>query len=286
MPSNPLQDYSTTRCQSDNLSIGPFNIRTISGGQYRIDGGTLFGVVPRLLWERQFPPDENHRILQETNCILIETNQKRILIDTGYGSKLTQRFRKHHDITQTDPLVTNLSKLDIQPAQIDLVILSHLHFDHAGGGTRFDDNQQLVATFPNAEYVVQQQEWEIAMADLPELKGAYYKNDFELLAHTGQLRLVEAEQQILPGIRVRKTGGHTEGHQVIYIEHENEGAVFAGDICATKSHQPFAWCMSYDTNLLQTRREKTRLLEEIRHNNWWLLLDHDPAVFAMKPNKT
>ncbi len=283
MPNDHHQKKSTIRSQNEKLTIGPFRIRCVSGGQYRIDGGTLFGVVPRLLWERQFVPDENHRILQETNCILIETDQKTILLDTGYGSKRSERFRKHHDITQTDPLITNLARLDIQPEQIDLVVLSHLHFDHAGGCTRFDENQQLTTTFPNAQYVVQQQEWEIANADLPELKGAYFKNDFEILAQAGQLRLVKPEEQILPGIRVRKTGGHTEGHQVIYIEHENEAAVFAGDICATKSHLPFAWCMSYDTNLLQTRREKTKLLAEIRQNQWWLLFDHDPTCFAMKP---
>lgn len=282
MSSNPQADNSTTLGQNESLTLGSFVIRPISGGQYRIDGGTLFGVVPKLLWERHFPPDENNRILQETNCLLIETGQKRILVDTGYGSKLTQRFRQHHDITETDPLITNLAKREIQPDQIDLVILSHLHFDHAGGGTRYDENQQLVATFPNAEYVVQQQEWETAMADLPELKGAYYKNDFEPLARTGQLRLIDGDRQILPGIRVRKTGGHSQGHQIIFIEQENEGAVFAGDICATKAHRPLAWCMSYDTNLLQTRREKMKLLSEIRNKDWWLLFDHDPTTFAMK----
>lgn len=281
MQSNRPAAESAFDKDSNTLTLGPLKIRSVSGGQYRIDGGTLFGVVPRLLWERQFPPDEHHRILQETNCLLIKTNQQRILVDTGYGSKLTERFRKHHIITQTDPLFTNLATLNVHPDQIDIVILSHLHFDHAGGGTRFNEQKELIASFPNAKYVVQKQEWEIANAELPELKGAYNKNDFELLDKTGQLWLIDGEEEIIPGIRVRKTGGHTQGHQVILIEHENEGAVYAGDICATKAHQPLAWCMSYDTHMLQTRREKTKLLAEIRQKNWWLLLDHDPSTFAI-----
>lgn len=282
MPSNLPTSKSSPENDSSTLDLGPIKIRTVSGGKYRIDGGTLFGVVPRLLWERQYLPDENHRILQETNCILAETPHKRVLIDTGYGSKLSQRFRKHHDITESDPLLTNLKELGVRPDQIDLVILSHLHFDHAGGCTRLDEQGELIASFPNAEYVVQQQEWDIAMADHPELKGAYNKQNFEILAQTDQLRLVNNEEEIIPGIRVRKTGGHTQGHQMIIIEHEQEAAVYAGDICATKAHQPLAWCMSYDTNLLQTRREKTKLLAEIHDHNWWLLLDHDPTTFAVQ----
>ena len=282
MSSNPPTSESIQPGESGNLNLGPVQIQTVSGGQYRIDGGTLFGVVPRLLWERPFPADENHRILQETNCLLIESEGKKILVDTGYGSKLTERFRRHHEITQTDPLFSSLAKIGVQPEQIDQVILSHLHFDHAGGCTRKDEQGNLSVSFPNAEYVVQRQEWEIAMADLPELKGAYNRIDFELLEKTGQLRLVDGEAEVSAHIRVRRTGGHTQGHQAIFIEYEAEGAVYAGDICATRAHQPLAWCMAYDTNLLETRREKTKLLAEIRVKNWWLLLDHDPTTFALQ----
>jgi len=282
VPSNPPETESTPENNRGTLKLGSVEIQSVSGGQYRIDGGTLFGVVPRLLWARHFRPDQNNRILQETNCILVKTEQKQILIDTGYGSKLPEKFRRHHEITQSDPLYTGLGKLGISPGQIDLVILSHLHFDHAGGCTRRDSQGKLIASFPNAEYIVQKEEWEFAMADLPELKGAYIKNDFELLKQTGQLRLTEGDEALLPEIRVQKTGGHTEGHQAIFIESDSEGAVYAGDLCATRAHQPLAWCMSYDTHMLQTRRAKRKLFEEIRNRNLWLLLDHDPTGFAIR----
>ncbi len=276
MSSNAPFEKFRTAPASRTMTLGDLRITAVSGGTYRLDGGTLFGVVPRKLWSKHFEPDERNTILQETNCMLVETGSERILIDTGYGSKLPEKFRFHHAIEDGDALVKNLSTLGISPEQVDRVILSHLHFDHAGGGTRLAEDGSVVATFPNAEYVVNRIEWVAANSDAEELKGSYFRADFEGLENSGQLRLVSDGDEIVPGIRVWQTGGHTLGHQSIILESGDEGAVYAGDICATAAHCPMAWCMAYDMYQLETRQNKLKLMELIEERGWWLLFDHDP----------
>ncbi|TWT62601.1 MBL fold metallo-hydrolase [Rubinisphaera italica] len=287
MSSNAHQNNSMRESQrSENprneIQIGEFRLRPYSGGQYWIDGGTIFGVVPKTLWQKHYEPDSDNRILQETNCFLIETDTQKILLDTGYGTKLPEKFRTHHRIEQGNWLLDNLERHQISPESIDIVILSHLHFDHAGGCTRFNSKNELQPTFPNARYVVNHLEWDIANSQLPELRGSYIPDDFSVLEKSGQLQLVEDREMILPGITVWETGGHSVGHQSVLIESKNEGALFAGDLCATAAHQQMAWCMSYDVNLLQTRRMKTELLKMATENQWWLLFDHDPFRPALQ----
>ena len=282
MSSNAHQHNSMREDQRNEIQVGEFRIRAISGGQYWIDGGTIFGVVPKTLWQKFYEPDAENRILQETNCFLIETDTQKILLDTGYGTKMPEKFRTHHRIEQGNWLIDNLECRQVSPESIDLVILSHLHFDHAGGCTRFNSNNELQPTFPNARYIVNHLEWDIANSQLPELKGSYNPDDFSILEKSRQLQLVEDREEIVPGISVRETGGHSVGHQSILIESGDQGALFAGDVCATAAHQQMAWCMSYDVNLLQTRRMKTELLKLVTENQWWLLLDHDPYCPALQ----
>ncbi|WP_296456153.1 MBL fold metallo-hydrolase [Rubinisphaera sp.] len=282
MSSNAHQDNSMREDQRSEIQVGEFRIRAISGGQYWIDGGTIFGVVPKTLWQKFYKPDAENRILQETNCFLIETDTQKILLDTGYGTKLPEKFRTHHRIEQGNWLIDNLECHQVSPESIDVVILSHLHFDHAGGCTRFNSKNELQSTFPNARYIVNHLEWDIANSQLPELKESYNPDDFSILEKSRQLQLVEDREEIVPGISVRETGGHSVGHQSILIESGDQGALFAGDVCATAAHQQMAWCMSYDVNLLQTRRMKTELLKLVTENQWWLLFDHDPYCPALQ----
>lgn len=258
------------------MKLGDFELTTISGGWFRTDGGTMFGVVPRSLWTRHIEPAEDNTILQATNCVLVRTGSKTVLIDTGYGSKLSPRDRKNHQVEEGDPLVRNLAAAGLAPEDIDVVILSHLHFDHAGGCTRFDASGNAVPTFPKAEYVAQRMEWMYATAGFPELRGSYPQDNLLPLQQHGRLRLIDGDVEILPGFRAIVTGGHTVGHAAIVIESRGEKAIYLGDTCPTWRHLPSLWCMGYDLDLLTLRRLKPKLFGEIADHGWWALSDHDP----------
>lgn len=267
------------------MQLGDFELRTVSGGHYWIDGGTMFGVVPRVMWERQWELDDQNRIPQRTNCLLVETGSKRVLIDTGFGSKLTDKQRRQINAEDGDPLRKSLEEQGVAPADIDVVVFTHLHFDHAGGATTFADQQQredLVPTFPRAEYVVQRREWMNATANLPELRGAYSDDNLRPLSESGRLRLIDGDVEIEPGLRAIVTGGHTDGHQAVAIESGGQTAVYVGDICATTRHLPVLWCLGYDVHMQQTRRAKRDLLGLIADQNWLALFPHDPNTAAAR----
>lgn len=260
--------------------LGEFELTTISGGRFRIDGGTMFGVVPRSLWERSALPDERNMISQATNCLLLRSPSRTVLIDTGYGSKLAEKQRRHIDAEPGDPLAASLAEAGVAPHDVDLVLLTHLHFDHAGGATQFGRAGDLVPSFPNAEYVVQRAEWELANADLPELRGSYPVENFRPLADSGHLRLVEGDVEVARGVRSLLTGGHTPGHQVFLIESAGKIAIYLGDACPTTRHLRTLWCMGFDLDLLTTRRVKRTLLGRAADEGWLALFDHDTQVAA------
>ncbi len=264
------------------LRLGDLELTTVSGGRFRIDGGTMFGVVPKPLWERAAPPDERNTIPQATNCLLVRSAGRRVLIDTGYGSKLAEKQRRHIDAEPGDPLAASLAAAGVVAEQIDTVLLTHLHFDHAGGATRRDESGTLIAAFPNAEYVVQRSEWEFANADLPELRGSYPAENFAPLADSGRLRLIDGDVEVAPGIASLVTGGHTPGHQAFLLESAGEAAVYLGDVCPTPRHLRTLWCMGYDLDLLATRRMKRILLGRIADEGMLALFDHDTEVAAAR----
>jgi glyoxylase-like metal-dependent hydrolase (beta-lactamase superfamily II) len=263
------------------MKLGQFTVTTVSGGRFRSDGGTMFGVVPKVLWSKLIPVDANNCIAQATNCVLVQTERQKILIDTGYGPKLQDKERAILGAEPGNPIVTSLSAQGVTPEEIDVVILSHLHFDHAGGGVALDGDR-LVTTFRNAEYVVQRLEWEVATAGYAELRAAYPQENIAPLGVSGQLRLVDGDVDIVPGIHARITGGHTDGQMALFIYSGGQAAVYLADACPTWRHLPSLWCMSYDMDLLQARRIKPVLLGEIAEQGWWALSDHDPDHAAAR----
>lgn len=264
------------------MQVDDWQFQTVSGGRFKVDGGTMFSVVPKPLWSRKVTADELNRVDQAANCLLVRTGDQNVLIDTGYGSKLSDMQRKFLSAETGNPLEQSLAECGINREEIDIVILTHLHFDHAGGVTRRNDAGELELEFPHAEYVIQQGEWEVAHADWPELRSVYTRENFELLTDSPRLRLIAGNVEIVPGVRSVVTGGHTESHQAIVIEHGGEAFYYLADICPTSWNLPTAWCTGFDLNQLETRRSKRRILQEIAERDAWLLFDHDPEFAAVK----
>jgi glyoxylase-like metal-dependent hydrolase (beta-lactamase superfamily II) len=223
------------------ISIGDMRLSIVSGGRLWIDGGNMFGVVPRVMWEKKSPPDEQHRIQLDTNCILVRTRDSLGLVDSGYGSKATTKFRQRHSLEDGAQLVRNLAAADVKPDQIDWVILTHLHFDHAGGVTYRDGDGRVWPTFSRARHFIQRAEWEDATGNLPELAGSYYSDDFAPLEQAGLLDLIDGNAEIAPGIMTQLTGGHTRGHQIVRFASSDDSAVCLADMCPTTAHLPTFW---------------------------------------------
>ena len=242
----------------------------------------MFGVVPRTVWTRYISVDDKSRIHQRTSCVLVRTGRENVLIDTGYGSKMTEKERSNFSSEPGEPLVESVTAAGLTVNDIDIVVLSHLHFDHSGGATRFDASGRAVPTFPKATYVVQRHEWATATAEYPELRAAYHQPNFVPIKEAGQLRLIDGNVEIVPGIRAWMTGGHTEAHQAVVIESGGEGAIYLGDLCPTFRHLPSLWCIAYDLELLKLRRIKPEVLGTCADRGWWALCDHDPDHAAAK----
>jgi glyoxylase-like metal-dependent hydrolase (beta-lactamase superfamily II) len=262
--------------------LGDWTLHSVSGGRFRVDGGTMFGVVPRAVWQKLQPPDDSNRIRNATNCVLARNARHTVLIDTGYGGKCGQREREYMALESGEPILTSLAAIDVDPDDINLVVLSHLHFDHAGGATTATHDDTLEPTFRRARYIVQRTEWEDAISGAPELRNAYPAPWLLPLAEHKRLELIEGDVEILPGLRAIVTGGHTRGHQAILIESRGETAFYLGDLCPMTTHVRSLWGMSYDMYPLEVRRRKPELLGQAADNGWWVLWDHDPDVAVSK----
>ncbi|MBX3414755.1 MAG: MBL fold metallo-hydrolase [Pirellulales bacterium] len=260
------------------MELGDWRLDTVSGGRLRLDGGAMFGIVPRPLWEQVSPPDERHRIRMATNCLLARNGRHTVLIETGPGSKQSARERDQLALEPGEPLVENLAALGVSVDEINTVILTHLHFDHSGGATRRDSRGHIVPTFPRATYVVQRAEWEDATSGAPELRNAYPQENFAVLADAGRLALVDGDSPIVPGISALVTSGHTRGHQSVLIETSAGTAIYLADLCPTTHHLRTYWCMAYDTSVLDTRRRKPQVLGRAADEGWHVLWGHDPDV--------
>jgi glyoxylase-like metal-dependent hydrolase (beta-lactamase superfamily II) len=264
------------------LQLGDWTLTVVSGGRFRVDGGTMFGVVPKAVWQKLQPPDELNRIRNATNCVLARNGKHTILIDTGYGGKCGVREREHMSLEDGVPILASLAAVGVTAEDIDRVVLSHLHFDHAGGATHLVGDGKLLPTFPRARYLVQRSEWDDATSGAPELRNAYPTPWLLPFSECGRLDLIEGDVEILPGLRAIVTGGHTRGHQAIVIESGDETAVYLGDLCPMTTHVRTLWGMSYDVYPLDVRRRKPELLGRAADNGWWLIFNHDPDVAISK----
>ena len=260
------------------MKLGKFEIHILSDGTFKLDGGGMFGIVPKVLWEKKVPPDERNRITLGMNCVLLRTGNKNYLIETGIGQKVSKKFREIYDVQKGGEILSGLKKLGLSPGDIDGVIITHLHFDHSGGCTLCDASGQFVPTFPKAKYFIQKQEWDDALHPNELTRGSYLEENFVPLKERRQLELVNGNQKIDGGIDLQMTGGHTRGHQIVWMESDGEKACFLGDFIPTTNHLKVPWVMAYDSYPIELVDLKQSVLEKLVEEKYRCFWYHDPLV--------
>jgi glyoxylase-like metal-dependent hydrolase (beta-lactamase superfamily II) len=259
------------------MRLGSFDVDVISDGTFALDGGALFGVVPRVVWEKSFRPDEHNRIRLGLNCLLVRTGQKNVLVDTGIGHKWDARLRDRYAINHETDLISGLRARGLDPADVDVVINTHLHFDHAGTNT-VERGGRVVPAFARARYVTQRGEFEHALAPHERDRASYSAQDFEPVAEAGQLDLIDGDAEVVRGVSVIKVGGHNRDHQCVRIDSGGETLMVFADTLPTTAHLPPAWVMSFDLYPVEAVEQKKRLTRQAADEGWACLFYHDPAV--------
>jgi len=264
-------------------SIGNLVVHAIQAGGQRLDGGAMFGVVPKPLWERRISADERNRIQLGMRCLLIEHPSGLILIDSGAGNKENAKFHEIYGVENAGAngrtaLEDGLAQVGVSPEQIAILISTHLHFDHAGGNTFVDNAGVVRPTFPRARYLVQRGEYEFATHTNERTAASYFDRNYVPTLESGQLELLEGESEIVDGIGVLVTPGHTPYHQSVVIRSAGETAIFLGDLVPTHAHLPLPWIMGYDVEPLVTLESKRGLLKRVEQGDWTVIFEHDAVV--------
>lgn len=262
------------------MRFGSVELALVSDGVYWEDGGGLFGLVPRALWEREMQPDERNRLPFENRCLLIQSDEQRILVDTGHGDKLSDKERGFISLEGEGRLLRSLEQVGIGPLDIDLVIDTHLHGDHCGGNTRYEDGK-LVPTFPWASYVVQRLELADASWPNERTRATYLAENWEPLAQNGQLRVLWGDTRLTNEVRVMVMPGHTRAHQCVVVESEGRTAIYLGDVASWPIHmERLAWVPAYDVEPLVSIETKRNLARWAVEKQALLIFDHHPTVAA------
>jgi len=260
------------------MKLGQFNIFPVTDGRFRLDGGAMFGVIPRVLWEKCCPADDLNRIPLSLRCLLIQAHGKNILVDTGLGSKNDKKFEQMFAVEREPSLQESLSSLGLSANDIHLVINTHLHFDHAGGNTLRDKGGMTVPTFKKATYLVQRGEYEDALQANERTKASYRPENFHPIEESHQWEFLDGDTEWFSGVSVVVTPGHTPHHQSVKIESEGKTAFFLGDLIPTVSHLPLPYIMGYDLSPLMTLETKRWILDRAYEEGWLLIFEHDPRI--------
>jgi methylmalonyl-CoA epimerase len=259
--------------------LGNLELVSLHDGFFHLDGGAMFGVVPKALWAEVAPPDDRNRITMAMRPLLVR-GARTMLIDAGLGDKEDERFREIYGVDRRRHLDHALAEAGLGPEDIDIVLATHLHFDHAGGFTMRDAEGRVRPRFPRARYVIRRGEWEDATHPHERNRASYRADNFVPLMDAGVVEFVDEDQTIMPGVRVRRTGGHAPNHQIVTIESGGRHAAFVADLIPTAAHVQPAWIMGYDLFPMETLAVKKAFLEEAAARQTLVFLEHDPGIAA------
>ena len=275
----PQRRTGAARAMPIRIPFGDLELSILSDGLFALDGGAMFGVIPKPLWEKKSVPDDRNRITMAMNPLLIR-GARTMLVDAGSGDKMSAKQAEIYRFDREFNLQHSLAAAGVTPDSIDVVLATHLHFDHAGGFTVREPDGTFRPRFPRAQYVVRRGEFEDAMNPNERTRGSYFLENYKPLADARVLQLVESDSTIMPGVRVRRTGGHTPHHQMVVIEAGSRTAVFAADLLPTTAHLPEVWIMGYDVLPLDTLDFKRAFLREAIEREYLIIFEHDPDVAA------
>lgn len=262
-------------------TVGGIRVHALEAGLQWLDGGAMFGVVPKPLWERRIPADPRNRIPLALRCLLVEAPEALVLVDTGIGNKEDEKFREIYGVSNAGTptrLEDAIRAAGHDPSDVDIVLSTHLHFDHAGGNTVLRDDGSVSPAFPDARYVVQRREFDFAHRDNERIRASYLPHNFDPVARAGLWDFVDGEAEVTRGVRVLPTPGHTPHHHSVLIQGDGDTACFLADVCPTAAHLPLPWIMGYDLEPLVTLESKRNLWARALAERWLLIFEHDPRV--------
>ncbi|MGH9411010.1 MAG: MBL fold metallo-hydrolase [Vicinamibacterales bacterium] len=260
------------------MTFGDLELTPLVDARFRLDGGAMFGVVPKPLWQKRAPADERNRIAMAMRPLLVR-GARVMLIDAGIGAKFDAKFADIYAIDRAEPLEAALARAGAPASAIEIVLATHLHFDHAGGFT-MRDGSAIRPAFPNARYIVNRTEWDDATHPTERNRASYIEENFTPLESAGVVDFIDDDRTVMPGVRVRRTGGHTRAHQIVYLESAGRTAVFAADLIPTAAHVDLPWIMGYDLFPMETLAFKRAFLREAIDREYLILFEHDPTIAA------
>jgi glyoxylase-like metal-dependent hydrolase (beta-lactamase superfamily II) len=263
------------------MTLGDFELTPLLDRHFRLDGGAMFGVVPRTLWEKRNAPDDRNRVSMAMRPLLVRrAGQPIMIIDAGAGEKMEPKLQEIYAFEPSETLDASLAAAGVESAAIGVVLASHLHFDHAGGFTTRTEAGAIVPRFRNARYIISRGEWEDATHPHERNRASYFDENYVPLLDAGLVDFIDGDVGIAPGVRVRRTGGHTRFHHIIYIESEGKTAVFPADLMPTAAHVDVPWIMAYDLYPMETLEFKRAFVREAIDREYLIFFEHDPAIVA------
>jgi glyoxylase-like metal-dependent hydrolase (beta-lactamase superfamily II) len=264
------------------MQLGDYQLELLHDGLFKLDGGAMFGIVPKPLWSKEAPTDEKNRIPLSCRCPLIRAGKEIILIDNGLGRKWTDKQREIYAIPPEETLLTQLAGVGLKPSDITIMVLTHLHLDHAGWNTRLNAKGEPEPVFVNARHLVERRELETAKRPNEIQRGTYLPPNIAPLGQAGMFEVFDETKEIVPGVTIFRTGGHTAGNSLVRIERGGNQALFIGEMMPTTAHRHLPWVMAYDNFPMETLEVKRRLLKECVQQQTLVLLDHDPVHAAVR----